>query len=115
MNSPDNIRFIDRQTTPLRHHIIGSATVRSLLGPFVALGVLSSVPTLAADKITGQVLGGGAPIVGSTVTLWAASAGAPGQLAQTRTGPDGRFELSADTKGAPLYLVAKGGRADDRG
>jgi hypothetical protein len=114
MNSPNNIRFIEPQTTSLRHHIICSATVRSLLGPFVALGVLSSAPTLAADKITGQVLGGGAPIVGSTVTLWAASAGAPGQLAQTRTGPDGRFELSADTKGAPLYLVAKGGRATAR-
>jgi hypothetical protein len=58
----------------------------------------------------GQVLGAGAPIANSTVTLWAASAGAPRQLAQVRTGNDGLFELS--TAGAPdqdgiLYLVAK--------
>jgi hypothetical protein len=34
----------------------------------------------AADTIKGQVLGGGQPISSSTVTLWAASAGAPTQL-----------------------------------
>src|SRR5690349_3889455 len=70
---------------------------------------LSSVPTLAADTIRGQVLGGGTPIIGSTVTLWAASAATPKQLAQTLTGSDGRFQLNADTNGAMLYLVAKGG------
>src|SRR6516165_9746192 len=74
-----------------------------------ALSALSSAPAFA-DRINGQVLGAGAPIVGSTVTLWAASADAPRQLAQTRTGPDGRFALSGDGKGAILYLVAKGGR-----
>ena len=44
------------------------------------------------------------------MTLWAASAGAPKQLAQTQTGDDGRFTLSAE--GSPdriLYLVATGG------
>ena len=74
-----------------------------------ALSALSSAPAFA-DRINGQVLGAGAPIVGSTVTLWAASADAPRQLAQTRTGPDGRFALSGDGKGAVLYLIAKGGR-----
>jgi hypothetical protein len=67
----------------------------------------------AADSIKGQVLGAGAPIAGSTVTLWAASAGEPKQLAQTKTGPDGRFELRAGTapgKDAVLFLVAKGGQ-----
>jgi hypothetical protein len=63
-----------------------------------------------ADRINGQVVGAGAPIVGSTVTLWAAGTGAPQQLAQTQTGADGGFALDADGKGAILYLVAKGGR-----
>src|SRR5271157_2407588 len=65
----------------------------------------------AAESIKGQVLGGGAPIAKSTVTLWEASADAPKQLAQTKTNDDGRFEVR--TKGAHsdaiLYLVASGG------
>jgi hypothetical protein len=45
------------------------------------------------------------------VTLWAENAGAaPRQLAQTQSGPDGRFTLAADSNGAIVYLVAKGGR-----
>jgi hypothetical protein len=47
---------------------------------------------LAAD-IRGQVLGAGMPITESTVTLFAASAGAPKQLAQTKTDGDGRFVI----------------------
>src|SRR5215510_1917717 len=69
--------------------------------------------TAAPGQIRGQVLGGGAPITNSTVTLWAASAGAPMQLAQTRTGADGRFALNAagaPGKGASLYLVALRGQ-----
>jgi hypothetical protein len=65
----------------------------------------------ATDSIKGQVLGGGAPIAKSTVTLWEASADAPKQLAQTKTNDDGRFEVRS--KGAHgdaiLYLVANGG------
>ena len=68
-------------------------------------------PASAADSITGQVLGAGAPIANSTVTLWAASAAAPKQLAQARTNAMGEFALTAAS--APgegvLYLVAKGG------
>ena len=48
----------------------------------------------------------------STVTLWAAGAGQPRQLAQARTNSDGQFELGTqETLGADtiLYLVAKGG------
>jgi hypothetical protein len=69
-------------------------------------------PASAADGLKGQVLGGGAPIANSTVTLWAASAGAPKQLAQARTSADGRFALNAAAPGKDtiLYLVAKGGR-----
>src|SRR5215469_13789264 len=83
---------------------------RPWMGAAAALSVLSTMSALAADRINGQVLGAGAPIAGSTVTLWAAGTDAPRQLAQTRTGADGRFALSADGKGAILYLVAKGGR-----
>ena len=72
--------------------------------------ILNSAPTFAADSISGQVVGAGAPIVGSTVTLWAEGSGAPRQLAQARTGADGRFALTADGGGANLYLIAKGGR-----
>lgn len=48
----------------------------------------------------------------ATSTLFAAGSGAPKQLAQTRSGADGRFALRAG--GAPgtgevLYVVAKGG------
>jgi hypothetical protein len=65
-----------------------------------------------ADSIEGQVLGGGAPIGKSTVTLWSASADAPKQLAQTQSGDDGRFTLSVEDASSPdssLYLIAKGG------
>jgi hypothetical protein len=58
------------------------------------------------------VLGAGAPIADSTVTLFAASAGAPKQLAQAKTGADGRFTVDAGDppgKDGVLYLIAKGG------
>ena len=77
-----------------------------------ALLGLTCIPGFAATSIDGQVQAGGGPVVGSTVTLWAASASEPRQLAQARTGADGRFNLSTDaTPGtdAALYLVAKGG------
>jgi hypothetical protein len=64
---------------------------------------------LGAD-INGQVLGAGAPIIQSTVTLWAASDGPPKQLAQTKTDQRGWFAIQG--AGAPdssLYLVATGG------
>ena len=44
-------------------------------------------------RIEGQVQAGGGPLANSTVTLWAASAAQPRQLAQARTNSDGRFEL----------------------
>src|SRR5215470_9017881 len=81
---------------------------------FATLPILSVGPVLAADRLEGLVLGGGAPIADATVTLWAASAGAPAQLAQTQTGTDGRFSLALRTapgSGASLYLIATGGRA----
>jgi hypothetical protein len=56
--------------------------------------VVYAAPADAAENINGQVLGAGVPIASSTVTLWAASTDAPKQLAQTRTGADGRFAIS---------------------
>jgi hypothetical protein len=76
------------------------------------MAVVLAAPANAAENINGQVLGAGAPIANSTVTLWAASAGAPKQLAQTRTGADGRFAISAaEAPGndSSLYLIATGG------
>src|SRR5271167_3104328 len=85
--------------------------VRKLvLGTLLAASVLLAGRASAADSIKGQVLGGGAPIVNSTVTLWAESADAPRQLAQTKSGNDGRFEIPLSaSQGVILYLVATGG------
>ena len=66
---------------------------------------------IAQQNIKGQVLGGGAPIATSTVTLWEASAGAPRQLAEAKTNADGRFEVGgrASSNDTSLYLLATGG------
>ena len=90
------------------------ASVRWLMEACAVFGVLLAAPSFAADSINGLVLGRGAPIANSTVTLWVASAGDPKQLAQTRTGADGRFALTTDGalgKDSILYVIAKGGRA----
>src|SRR5271169_6275114 len=86
--------------------------------PWLRLGVLAFCVLLteaafAVDSVKGQVLGGGAPIAKSTVTLWETSSGAPKQLAQTKTNDDGRFEVRAKgaSKDGILYLVATGGVA----
>ena len=83
---------------------IASLAVLSL--PLALAGMAS-----ATDSIKGQVLGGGAPIAKSTVTLWEASAAAPKHLGQTKTNDDGRFEVRAKgaSKDGILYLVATGG------
>src|SRR5262252_2193155 len=71
----------------------------------------------AAESIRGQVLGGSAPIANSKVTLYAATAGEPRQLAQTKTDNQGQFEVRVT--GAPrdsiLYLLAFGGEPKVRG
>jgi streptogramin lyase len=70
------------------------------------------VSACIAETIEGQVLGGGAPIAKSTVTLWSASAEAPKQIGQVQTGDDGRFTLKFEgpvsTEGI-FYIIAKGG------
>ena len=91
-----------------------------VLAAFVASNLLFTLSTLAAD-IKGQVIGGGAPIAQSTVTLWLASAEAAKQIAQTKTSDDGRFELrigglegaiavqAQSTQAAPLSAVSADG------
>ena len=79
-------------------------------------GMFLATRAFAAD-IRGQVMGGGAPIAQSTVTLWAASSDAPKQLAQTKTDNEGRFEIrnpGAQTDSS-LYLVATGGEPRGKG
>jgi len=79
----------------------------------IAIGnLMSAMSALAAVSLKGQVLAGGGPVANSTVTLWAATAGAPAQLGQAHTGADGRFTIAATAappRDATLYLVAKGG------
>jgi hypothetical protein len=85
---------------------------RSLVAALVitSLGA-SHAATAAADRIGGQVAGGGDAIAQSEVTLWAAGRSGPRKLAEAVTGADDRFELSAQSNagGEVLYLVAKGG------
>jgi len=65
------------------------------------IGYAAFSTAAAADTLKGQVLGGGQPIANSTVTLWAASAGAPPQLGRARTEVDGSFTInSTDTREA---------------
>jgi streptogramin lyase len=88
------------------------AICRFSIAKLVVSALLFAAPAFAADSIEGQVLGGGAPIAKSTVTLWSASADAPKQLAQTQTGDDGRFTLSVEEpagQNSIQYIVAKGG------
>src|SRR5271167_4872745 len=74
--------------------------------------LLIAGPAFAADHVSGQVLGAGAPIAGSTVVLWEASANAPVKLAEAKTNDKGQFDLRSTTArdlDSSLYLVASGG------
>ena len=85
-------------------------TRKPVVAALILIALLAGA-AFAADSIKGQVLGEGAPIAKSTVSLWEASAGAPKQLAQTKTNDDGRFavRVKGAHSDAVLYLVANGG------
>ena len=92
---------------------IGKASIAAFLATCGLFGWACN-PAAADVRIEGQVEAGGAPLANSTVTLWAASADEPRQLAQVKSGSDGRFQLlSQETPGTDvsLYLVARGGQA----
>src|SRR5271167_241106 len=85
---------------------------------FRLVGVLSVAPlilassALAADHLSGRVLGAGGPIANSTVTLWEAGPNEPKKLAEAKTNDQGQFEIrSTAARGTDsfLYLVATGG------
>ena len=76
----------------------------------LAISVMFLATGASGADIKGQVLGSGAPIAQSTVTLWSASSDAPKQLAQTKTDSDGNFSVHGTAaQDASLYLVASGG------
>jgi hypothetical protein len=65
-----------------------------------------------SGSVRGQVMTAGAPVAGSTVSLWAASAAAPIPVARSSTDGDGRFAFEASGAPGPeaiLYIVATGG------
>lgn len=95
----------------MRRNRFASIVLVATLSTTLGLALFATQSTLAGT-IKGKVLGGGAPIADSTVTLFAASASNPQQLGQARTGADGDFSISwtAVPSGSILYLVARGGR-----
>jgi hypothetical protein len=105
------VRFLNERSNGGRER--GRAMIPIARKFFALVGLLALIAgwASAADSIRGQVLGGGAPIAKSTVTLWEASADAPKQVAQTKTSDDGQFEVRTNgSQGdAILYLVATGG------
>lgn len=89
--------------------MIGGAHIAAALltGALLGCGAAS-----AAVRIEGRVDAGGGAVERSTVTLWAATAGEPRRLVQTRTNREGRFELRAEEnprRDIVFYLVAEGG------
>lgn len=65
----------------------------------------------AAVHVEGQAQAGGGALANATVTLWAGSNDAPRQLAQSKTGADGGFQLDSQENVGPdvlLYLIAQG-------
>ena len=72
------------------------------------LAMISAVPALATE-VHGHVSTAQGPLADSAVTLWAAGAGEPAQVAQVHSDADGNFVLNADANGAVLYVIAKGG------
>lgn len=79
---------------------VSSAAICALFGFLVGASA-------HASSVTGRVLGSGAPIAHSKVTLWAASDGEPKELARARTDADGRFTLNATAPKGSLYLIAQ--------
>ena len=87
------------------------ARLTNVVPPLLLATFLAATPA-AALSLSGQVLGGGQPVGGANVTMWATSSGAPTQLGSARTGADGRFAINGGdpTDGAVVYAIASGGK-----
>jgi hypothetical protein len=94
-----------RRTTSVRVCILAavSAAGIALAGP--------AEPALAASTLSGDVLAGGNPVVGSQVQLYAGGSAGATLLDAGTTGSGGSFELSYDPPAGqePLYAIAAGG------
>ena len=94
---------------------LAAAAALSLAG----CGLGSPAVATTNSGISGSLYGGRQPIVGSTVTVWAAGTGGYGSAATslattTSAGPDGAFNIPAGayacpTINTPLYITAVGG------
>jgi hypothetical protein len=86
------------------------ALIKHSLASLVGVGIilLTNLSALAAE-LTGTVQSGNQPIAGSTVTLFAASTGAPAQLAQGKSDETGTFNLTyaAAPADSVLYLFQR--------
>ena len=79
---------------------------RYLLRIMVFVTPLTAVASFAAEHVSGDVLGGGAPIAQSTVTLWEAGADAPKKLAEAKTNDRGQFEIrSTVSRGLTPFCI----------
>jgi ethanolamine utilization protein EutQ (cupin superfamily) len=77
------------------------------------LVALTASPLSAQTRLDGQVRFASAPLANASVVLWKAGAKAE-QIAEGRTGADGRFSLkiaSGSAKDVPFYIVATGTKA----
>jgi DNA-binding beta-propeller fold protein YncE len=86
--------------------------VAATLAAVLAVSPAVAQNNSASDIVIGQVLGGRARITDSKVTLWAASAGEPKELARARTDDNGQFTIRVPAvigAGESLYLVAERG------
>ena len=85
----------------MKFESVNRAARLALTAGVVGFAGLSASAATAAVHIDGQVQAGGGPVAGSTVTLWAGSAGDPKQLAQAKTADDGSFALGTDETPGP--------------
>src|SRR5271165_422454 len=106
----DGLGALRRRLSQGPHASSGVAARCTLFSILLLTLSFEQLRAMAAD-LAGNVQGAGLPIAGSTVTLYAASTGAPTQLAQGKTDDNGAFNLNVGQTPADtvLYLIAKGG------
>jgi len=77
---------------------------------------LLAVAATAQTNLTGRVQAGGKAVSGSTVSAYAAGAGAPAKLGESKTDAKGSFQIAmgAVPAGSSVYVTAKGGTPEAR-